>query len=184
MGGAIFIKVSDNVKIGTKDVLPQLELKMNDLSTSYLFWFGWLFGLAGLHRLHNKKMASGFLWLFTFGLLGFGQLLDLVLIPGMVDEHNQQVKNRLGLSPTGVPLSQSAIATAVYQPPTRDQLMVKLLKAAHSRGGQISVTQGVLDTGASFAEVEATLKAMVQTGYVTVDNHPASGVVIYDFIEL
>jgi hypothetical protein len=62
--------------------------------------------------------------------------------------------------------------------------MVKLLKAAHSRGGQISVTQGVLDTGASFAEVEATLKAMVQTGYVTVDNHPASGVVIYDFIEL
>ncbi|NES25382.1 MAG: hypothetical protein F6K41_42415, partial [Symploca sp. SIO3E6] len=52
------------------------------------------------------------------------------------------------------------------------------------REGQISVTQGVLDTGASFAEVEATLKEMVNNGYVSVDNHPVSGIVVYRFVEL
>lgn len=165
---------------------------MNDLSTSYVFWLAWFFGLGGLHRLHNKKMFTGFLWLCTWGLLGVGQLLDLILIPSMVEEHNHEVRKRLGLSQAGVPMTQPAISlttylanpTTTYQPPTRDHLMVKLLKAAHSRGGKISVTQGVLDTGASFAEVEATLKEMVKSGYVAVDNHPATGVVIYDFIEL
>lgn len=157
---------------------------MNDLNTSYIFWLGWFFGLGGLHRLHNKKRFSGFLWLCTWGLFGVGQLLDLMLIPAMVDEHNQEVRKRLGLSQAGVPLTPMAVATTMYQPPTRDHLMVKLVNAAHSRGGQLSVTQGVLDTGASFAEVEATLKDMVKSGYVTVDNHPLSGVVLYDFIEL
>ncbi len=172
---------------------------MNNLGTTYLFWFACLFGLAGAHRIYNKKFFSGFLWLFTFGFLGIGQFIDLVLIPGMVDEHNTKLKQQLGLPEAGVPLEQKAIATAVYEPqqklnqvptsvvsetPNREELMVKLLKSAHDRGGQISVTQGVLDTSANFAEVEATLKEMVNNGYVSVDNHPVSGIVVYKFIEL
>jgi len=62
--------------------------------------------------------------------------------------------------------------------------MIKLLKAASVRGGKISVTQGVMDTEASFKEVEAALKEMVENGYVMVGNHPETGVVIYDFVEL
>ena len=62
--------------------------------------------------------------------------------------------------------------------------MVKLLKAAVARNGKLSVTQGVMDTGASFAAVEATLKEMVKSGYVGVDNHPDTGIVIYHFLEL
>lgn len=31
---------------------------------------------------------TGLLWLFTFGLLGLGHLLDLLLIPGMVESNN------------------------------------------------------------------------------------------------
>jgi hypothetical protein len=157
---------------------------MNDIGTSYLFWLGWFFGLAGLQRLYNKKIATGLLWMFTWGLFGFGQFLDLVLIPSMVNEHNLKVRKRLGLLDTGVPTTPTFHATRVYEPPTRDQLMVKLLKAAQTRGGKISVTQGVLDTGSSFAEVEATLQEMVKSGYVCVDNHPVNGVVMYDFVEL
>jgi hypothetical protein len=65
-----------------------------------------------------------------------------------------------------------------------DSLMLKLLKAAEARNGKLSVTQGVLDTGADFAVVEATLKEMVKTGHVDVTNDPESGVVLYDFNEL
>ena len=38
------------------------------------------FPVAGLQRLYVGKVKSGLLWLFTFGLLGIGQLYDLVMI--------------------------------------------------------------------------------------------------------
>lgn len=156
---------------------------MNDTGVSYLFWLGWVFGLAGLHRFYNKKFGTGFLWLFTFGLFGFGQVIDLVLIPGMVEEHNLKLRAKLGYSPNGVPL-QPAITQTIEKPPTRDQLMVRLVQAASKRSGKLSVTQAVMDTGVEFTEVEAVLKQMVKSGYVRIDNDPLTGVVVYDFLEL
>lgn len=156
---------------------------MNDVGTSYLLWLGCLFQIHGLHRFYNKKYGTGILWLFTFGLCGMGQFVDLFLMRNMVDDHNIRLRARLGLSAGGVPMSQPVIAASV-QPPISKQLSVKLLKAAAARGGKISVTQGALDTGFSFTEVEDALKEMVKTGYVCVDNHPVTGVVIYDFVEL
>jgi TM2 domain-containing membrane protein YozV len=52
---------------------------------AYALWLPCLFGICGLHRFYLGKPVSGFLWLFTFGLLGFGQLIDLLLIPSMAD---------------------------------------------------------------------------------------------------
>jgi TM2 domain-containing membrane protein YozV len=177
---------------------------MNTKSTSYLLWALWLFGLAGIHRFYNKKYGSGVLWLLTFGFLGIGQLIDLMLIPEMVDEHNYRERLRLGATPYGmIPqasiqwvVPSDAIATAATTasnngntvpqnlPPTKEERMMKLLKAAQVRGGKLSVTQGVLDTGFSFEDVEATLKEMVKSGYVAATNDVHTGVVTYDFIEL
>lgn len=164
---------------------------MNDAGTSYVLWFGCFFGFAGLHRFYNRKPLTGLLWMCTWGFFGVGQFVDLVLIPNMVDDHNIKARARLGLSPNGVPLMnqvemldrRQAIAAPVPLP-TRDQLMVKLVKSAAARGGQISVTQAVMDTGVGFAEVESLLKEMLRSGYVRVDNHPVSGVVVYEFVEL
>jgi len=63
-------------------------------------------------------------------------------------------------------------------------LRLELLKAASQNGGVITVTQGVMFSGKSFEEVESCLHAMVDKGYVDVDNAPSSGVVIYRFPEL
>ena len=52
------------------------------------------------------------------------------------------------------------------------------------KGGSLTVTQGVKATGLSFAEVEATLKEMLQSNYVRIGNDPISGVVTYYFDEL
>ncbi len=167
----------------TNHELPQKpETKV---TSAYILWLGCLLQLHGLHRLYNGKVFTGFLWLFTLGLFGVGQLIDLVLIPNMVDEHNTKLRARLGVSEVGVPLYQPIVATSVINPQqTRLQLMLKLLKAAENRGGMLSVTQAVIDTEASFAEVEATLREMLKTGYVVIDNHPDSGVVVYHFLEL
>ncbi|MBD1841344.1 NINE protein [Coleofasciculus sp. FACHB-64] len=158
---------------------------MKNVSTAYVLWLACFLSppIAGMHRLYNGKIGTGLLWLFTWGLFGVGQFVDLFLIPGMVEEHNAKLQDRLGVSSTGVPLSPPAIALT-KQELTRDQLMVKLVKAAAARGGKLSVTQAVMDTGVSFAKAEATLKEMLKSGYVMVDNHPETGIVIYEFIEL
>ena len=157
---------------------------MKNLGVSYLFWAGWLIGLSGLHRLYNGKIGTGLLWLFTGGLLGIGQVVDLLLIPSMVDEQNANIRAKLGVSGTGVPTYHQGSIAQVLVKQNPEQLMVKLLKAAYAKGGKLSVTQGVMATGASFAEVEATLTELLKTGYVSVDNDPATGIVIYDFHEL
>lgn len=57
--------------------------------------------------------------------------------------------------------------------------MQKILKSARDRGGKISATQAVMETGANFAEVEAILRQLVKSGHAHVDNHPKTGMVIY-----
>lgn len=163
----------------------------NRVGTAYLLWVvAFIVPIAGLHRFYNKKYASGALWFCTWGMFGIGQLLDLFFIPGMVEEHNLKQQIRLGLSPYGYPLAQQPTVQqvvdipAIEQPPTAEERMLKLLKAAQKRGGTISVTQAVLDTELSFGEVEETLKQMVKMGYVQVGNDLETGIVTYHFTEL
>lgn len=43
----------------------------------------WIFGFLGAHRFYYGRPVTGTLWFLTFGLLGIGWLIDLLLIPGM-----------------------------------------------------------------------------------------------------
>jgi TM2 domain-containing membrane protein YozV len=153
------------------------------LLVSYILSAAWFVGLGGLHRLYNGKIGTGLLWLLTGGVLGIGQFVDLFIIPNMVDEHEMKLRLKAGLSPLGVPLNQPAVATQVYRSP-QEKLMMKLLKAAENRGGQLTVTQAVMETGATFPEVEAVFKELLKSGYVKIDNDPVTGAVTYHFHEL
>lgn len=151
--------------------------KAQDRKTaSYLLWFGIFLGLGGIHRLYNGKYVSGIIWLFTYGLFGIGQVVDLFLIPNMSEQRQRQLS---GGQPTTFD-PQPVVAAEV----TQDTLMVRLLKLAQLHGGQITVTQAVLETGQSFETIEEELKAMVRSGYADVTNRPGSGVVVYEFPEL
>lgn len=159
------------------------NIEMTTKGTSYILWLALFLGFGGLHRFYNGKMISGFVWLFTWGFFGIGQTIDLLLIPNMVDDHNLRQRAKFGLL---YDPAQPAI-TQTYEPPkelTETELKLSLLKAAEKRGGKLSVTQAVLDTGADFEEVEAVLTKMAKKGYVDIQNHAQTGAVLYDFHEL
>lgn len=173
---------------------------MNKVGVAYVLWLGGLFGLSGLHRLYNGEKTTGLLWLGTFGLFGFGQLLDLILIPKMVEVHNarlgEKYKPLLEANPIALKIEQITLQPAKFAgvrspkliDPDRSisarQATIELLKAAESRGGKLSVTQGVMATGLSFNQVETLLREMLKSGYVEIGNDPEMGTVLYDFKEL
>lgn len=138
---------------------------------AYGLWAGWLFGFAGLHRLYLGKYGTGFVWLFTWGLAGFGQLYDLITMRRQVDEANLLEEARARRS-----LERSRRTSRTPQ-----QL---LLEAAMREGGSLTVTQAAMITGYSFQEAEQLLREMVASGYVDIGNEPDSGVIVYYFPEL
>lgn len=56
---------------------------MNDTHSKVVGYILWIFGFLGAHRFYYGKPVTGTIWLFTFGLLGIGWLIDLFLIPSM-----------------------------------------------------------------------------------------------------
>lgn len=39
-----------------------------------------IFGVAGIHRMYVGKIGTGILWLITWGCLGIGTIVDIVMI--------------------------------------------------------------------------------------------------------
>ncbi len=50
---------------------------------AYLYW---ILGIFGAHRFYLGRPISGVIWFFTGGLLLFGWIFDLFLIPSMVED--------------------------------------------------------------------------------------------------
>lgn len=155
-------------------------------STAFLLWFACVFGLCGVHRFYMGKWFTGFLYLISFGFLGVGQIIDLVRLRGMVQDENDK-RNLLGARERRYLASGRRQIGDGFDRPERstpESIRMKLLSAAASRGGKLSVTEGVMATGKSFAEVEAELDAMAKSGYVGIDVDEETGRVTYAFGEL
>lgn len=168
-------------KITALPALPQ-ENRQTRIGISYVLWAAGFAGVGGLHRFYNGKIATGVLWFFTWNLFGLGQIVDVFLMPDMVDQYEQKMREKMGLSSVGVPLNQQIGIAQTYTTSKRQETIVKILKAASARGGKLSVTQAVMDTGLDFVEVENLLKEMAVAGYAKVSQD--RGVVIYRFTEL
>ena len=72
-----------------------MEPRLKSTGLAYLFCV--LFGmvcLCGIHRFYLRKPLTGLLWFLTFGLLFIGQLVDLFLIPRMVEDRNAGIRAR------------------------------------------------------------------------------------------
>ncbi|MFH1727718.1 MAG: TM2 domain-containing protein [Pseudomonadota bacterium] len=66
-----------------------MKINSHNMGFGYILW---IFGFTGAHRFYFGKPVSGTIWFFTFGLLGIGWLIDLILIPGMDAEADMRFK--------------------------------------------------------------------------------------------
>ena len=63
-----------------------VSVPLKSTGVAYLLWF--FLGFLGAHRFYLGRMGTGLIYLFTFGLCGFGLIYDLFVIPRMVREEN------------------------------------------------------------------------------------------------
>ena len=151
-------------------------------SSALLMWLGWIFGFGGIHRIYLGKPITGILYLATWGLLGVGQIIDLLTMGNLVDEANR--KQLGGRVPRQLTSGRSQRVPIAPLGNPMEMARLKLLQAAKEHGNQISVTQGVLATGKTFAEVESLLDEMAKSGYVGIGNDEVTGAVVYTFGQL
>lgn len=146
-----------------------------------------MFGLFGIHRFYMGKWFTGLLYLVSFGLLGIGQVVDLIRLRGLVQDENDKRRHLTANERRYLAGGRRQIGNGLDPPagkPTIESIRMKLLSAAAARGGKLSVTEGVMATGNSFAEVEAELDGMAKSGYVGIDVDEETGRVTYAFGEL
>lgn len=79
-------------------------MEQKQTGAAYAFWFLCLFSICGVQRFYVGRPVSGIIYLFTFGVFGIGQFLDLFLLPSMVEEKNRKFKEaRYGNNPAPSP---------------------------------------------------------------------------------
>lgn len=160
--------------------------------TAYIVWCLCLLGVCGGQRFYTGNIASGLIYLFTFGIFGIGQVLDLVLIPGMVDRRNIYLRG-LGVNNTATSVNQS-ITLNLGDIPQLKQLQVaqnpvsisvtpmqKLLRAAKENGGVLSLAQAAMHTELEPQEVKQLLHEAEKNGFAEISNDSNSGAIRYKF---
>jgi hypothetical protein len=124
-------------------------------------------GVCGGQRFYTGNFVGGVIYLVTFGLFGIGQLIDLALIPGMVEKRNIYLR---GLHGGTTPSVNQSVTLNIGEIPQLKQLqelqtskssgissMQKLLKAAKEHGGQLSMAQAAMYTELELEEVKKLL---------------------------
>ena len=178
---------------------------MKSVLLAYLLWF--LGGPLGLYKFYLGRPFMGLLYVCTCGGFFIGWIADFFTLPRQVQVANfflqhqsesptsalrREIENLKGYlytllqgnTNTATPTWRTSLQERIKPQRTDDELMLKLLRAAQKHQGRLSVTQGVLETGVPFAEVERVLQHMVKSSYVYMDNDPATGVIVYVFKEL
>jgi len=155
------------------------QKKEVDPGAAYILWAFWFLGFAGIHRLYAGKITTGLLYFFTWGFFGFGQVLDLFLIPGMTKERNM----RLLYEATIEARNNSPQVTLVKpekKPKNTDPMLI-LLKAAAKHNNALSIGQAMLATELPIDQVESLLNKAIKQGLAHIDNDDQTGAVRYYF---
>ena len=145
--------------------LNSLLHERRSIAISYLLWCLSLVGLCGLQRFYNRKPLSGLLWLCTFGLCFIGQLVDLLLIPELVQQANQPL------------LQARQEAAQASAPPSLERQLLQLARRTGERGFTINDALLALSPEADSLKVTAEIERLLHAGLLDVGNDERGRVV-------
>ncbi|MCP9926813.1 TM2 domain-containing protein [Cyanobium sp. CH-040] len=136
------------------------------LALSYLLWGLGLLGVCGLQRFYNRKPYSGTLYLLSFGLCGVGQLVDLWLMPEMVDRANTLPLLRRGQP---LPLARQLL----------ERQLLELARRSGDRGFTINDALLALQPGSPVdsQQLRAEIQRLLENHLLDVGNDPRGRVV-------
>jgi hypothetical protein len=130
---------------------------MKSSATAYLLAIlGFLTPAAGVHRFYLGRPISGLLFLLTWGFFGLGTLIDLFLIPRMVEEEN----GRQFFLDAARPMH------ALPPPPSAEQ---QILRIAKEHEGAVTVELVALHSGMSLARAKSELERLRKEGFCSID---------------
>lgn len=163
---------------------------MKNLGVTYLLAIlNFITPFAGIHRFYLGRPISGLLYFLTWGFFGLGTLIDLFLIPGMVEEENRKrlppgdlhlhfhgrlPDGRLAPQPMAQPRSipPPQPARALPAPPRPSKPMdieQRILQIAKDNGGSITVAMIALKTELSLKDAKNKLERLRKDGFCNVD---------------
>ncbi|NJK39820.1 MAG: NINE protein [Oscillatoriales cyanobacterium RM2_1_1] len=157
---------------------------MRNTGLAYLLWLSCVFGVCGVHRFYSKKYISGLIWLFTGGFLGIGQLIDLFMIPGMVEKEN--LKYQLSQQQVGQSYLTHELVVDQKQPQKPQSLPIapksdsyKVLKLAQDHPEGVSIADCILAIEKPVQEVKQLLNQLYKSGLLEVGNDQQTGTIRY-----
>jgi hypothetical protein len=138
--------------------------------------------VAGIHRFYLGRPASGVLYLLTWGFFGIGTIIDLFLIPGMVEHENVRRlppgrlvhAAALGAGPPPLALAPPEAPKGKLTPEQQ------ILHLAGEHDGAVTVAMVAMKTGMSLRQATKELEHLRKQEFCTIDVS-AAGAKLYVF---
>ncbi|MDR9404928.1 MAG: NINE protein, partial [Halothece sp. Uz-M2-17] len=162
--------------------------------TAYALWCFYFMGVAGIHRLYARRYFSGVFYLMTFGFFMIGQFIDLLLIPGMIDEENLKIKALYGYQPNEASFYQTPESIIVNlpkseapqanlesnnkKPQTDKDIDRAILRTCKDTEGA-TLAEIFLEVDEEYEKIESRVQYLMQKNLLTIDNRVDDGAVIY-----